>query len=96
MELPFELSHGLIAEKTYWWCVLIGEFIGNLLRVLVGLVGEPDAIVGRVVQFFLLRSLTSRHRCNMPVRWSHLLTAVIGHLVCLSSTTIFSSVCLYH
>ena len=30
--------------------VLMGEFIGNPLGVKVGLVGEPDANVGRVVR----------------------------------------------
>ena len=29
----------------------MGEFIGNHLGVKVGHVGEPDALVGRVVQF---------------------------------------------
>ena len=53
MELPFELSIGYIAGQTYcWWCELLGEIIGNHLGVYVGLVGEPDAIVGRVVRFF--------------------------------------------
>ena len=33
-----------------------------------------------------LRPLTSRHRCDMPVRWSHLPTADC-HLVRLSTTT---------
>ena len=28
----------------------MGEFIGNHLEVYVGLVGEPDVIVGRVMQ----------------------------------------------
>ena len=89
MELQFELSFGLIAGQMYWWwCELIGEFIGNHLGVLVDLVGEPDALVGRVVRFFQLRPITSRHRCDMPVRWSHLSTADC-HLVRLSSTTSF-------
>ena len=76
MELPFELSFELIAGQTYWWwCELMGEFIGNRLGVYLGLVGEPDAIVGRVVRLFALRPLTSRYGCDMPVRWSHLATA---------------------
>ena len=51
MELPIELSFGHIAGQTYWcWCELMGEFIGNYLGVKVGLVGEPDALVGRVVR----------------------------------------------
>ena len=34
MELPFELSFGLIVGLTYcWWCELMGEFIGNDLGV---------------------------------------------------------------
>ena len=34
MELLFELSFGLIAGQTYWWwCELMGEFIGNHLGV---------------------------------------------------------------
>ena len=53
MELPFELSFGLIVGQTYWWwCELMGEFIGNLLGVYVGLVGERDAHVWRVVRLF--------------------------------------------
>ena len=53
MDLPYELSFGLIAGQTYWWwCELMGEFIGNHLGVKVGLVGEPDALVGRVVRLF--------------------------------------------
>ena len=63
------------------------EFIGNHLGVMVGLV------VGRVVRFFTLRPLTCRHRCEMPVRWSHL-SAADRHLVRLSSTTSFR-ICLY-
>ena len=39
------------------------------------------------------RPLTSRHRCDMPVRWPHLSTADC-HLVRLSSTTSFGFVCL--
>ena len=35
-----------------WWCELMGEFIGNHLGVSVGLVGEQDALVGRVVRLF--------------------------------------------
>ena len=51
MKLPFELSFVLIAEQTYWWwCELMGEFIDNHLWV--GLVGEPDALVGRVRRYF--------------------------------------------
>ena len=30
----------------------MGEFIGNHVGVYVGLVGEPDALVGRVVGLF--------------------------------------------
>ena len=53
MELPFEMSVGLITGQTYWWwCELMGEFIGNRLGVWVGLVSEPDAHVGRVVRLF--------------------------------------------
>ena len=39
------------------------------------------------------RPLTSRHRCDMPVSWSHLSTADF-HLVRLSSTTSFF-ICLF-
>ena len=53
MELPFELSPGLIAVEIYrWWCVLMDEYISNHLGVLVGLVCEPDALVWRVVRIF--------------------------------------------
>ena len=46
MELPFELSFGHIAGEMYWWwCELMGEFIGCHLGVYVDLVGEPDALV---------------------------------------------------
>ena len=65
MELPFELSFGLFAGQMYWqWC----EFIGNLLGVEVGRVGEPDALFGELCGCLPLRPLTSRHRCDMPVR----------------------------
>ena len=44
---------GLIAGQTYFcWCELMCEFIGNDFGVLVGLVREPDALVGRVMCFF--------------------------------------------
>ena len=34
MELPFELSFGLMAGKTYWWlCELMDKFIGSHLGV---------------------------------------------------------------
>ena len=60
MELSFELSFGLIADQTYWWwCECMGEYIGNHLGVLVGLVGEPDAIAGRVVQSLPRRPLSA-------------------------------------
>ena len=53
MELPLELSFGFIACQTYWWwCELMVEFIDNHLGVLEGLVGEPDALIGRVVRLF--------------------------------------------
>ena len=53
MELLLELYFGLIAGQTYWWwCELMGKFIGNHLGVLVDLVGEPDTLVGRVVRLF--------------------------------------------
>ena len=53
MELSFELSFGLIDGQTWWWwCELMSKFIGNLLVVLVGHVGEPDALIGRIVRFF--------------------------------------------
>ena len=53
MELPFELSFGLIVGPTYWWwCELISQFIGNLFGDWLGLVSETDALVGRVVRFF--------------------------------------------
>ena len=52
MELPFELTFGLIAGQTYWWwCELMGEFIGLHPVVLVAVVGERAALVGRVVLF---------------------------------------------
>ena len=53
MDLPLELSFLLIAGQTYWWwCAMMGEFIGTLLAVKVGHVGEPGTLVGRVVLFF--------------------------------------------
>ena len=43
-------------------------------------------MLGELCGCFPLRPITSRHRCNLPVRWSHLSTADC-HLVRLSSTT---------
>ena len=58
MELPFELSSGLIASQTYGcWRELMGEFIGNRLGVLVCPVGDPDALVGRVVRLFAANAI---------------------------------------
>ena len=71
----------------------MSEFIGNVLVVLVGLEGEPDALIGRVAWFLLHRPLPIRHVCDMPVVWSHLSSAN-WHLVRLSSTTSFW-ICLF-
>ena len=43
-------------------------------------------MMGGLFVFLQLRPLTSRYRCDMPVRWSHLSKADC-HLVRLSSTT---------
>ena len=45
-------------------------------------------MVGVLCGCLSIRPLTSRHRCDMPVRWSYLSTADF-HLVRLSSTTSF-------
>ena len=95
MELPFELSFGLIAGQTYWWlCELMGEFIGNNLGVLSA---NRMPLLGELCGCLPLRPLTSRHICDMPVRWSHLSTADC-HLVRLSvgclPPPVFESVCL--
>ena len=58
MELLFELSFGLITGQTYWWwCELMGKFIGNHLGVKVGFAGEPDALLGQVMRFFAAKAL---------------------------------------
>ena len=44
--------------------------------------------MGELCVFLPLRPLLSRHRCDMPVRWSHFSTAD-RHLVRLSSTISF-------
>ena len=50
MELPFELSFGLISGQTYWWwCECVGRIYWQSS---FGLVGEPDALVGRVERLF--------------------------------------------
>ena len=52
MELPFEQSIRLIAGQMYWWrCELMGEFPCEHLGAEIGLVGEPDTFVVRVVPF---------------------------------------------
>ena len=50
-------------------------------------------LVGGLCGYLPLRPLTSRHRCDMPVRWSHLSTADC-YLVRFSSTTSFL-ICLF-
>ena len=89
MELPFELSFGLIAGQTHWWwCELMGEFIGNHLWS-----ANRTTMLGELCGCLPLRPLTSRHRCDMPFRWSHLSTRD-SHLVRLSTTTSFF-ICLF-
>ena len=51
------------------------------------------SLLGELFGFLPLRPLSSRHGCDMPVRWSHLLTADC-HLVDISATTIFG-ICLF-
>ena len=46
----------------------MSEFIGNLLRVWVGFVGEPNALLSELCGFFPLRPLTSRNICDLIVR----------------------------
>ena len=83
--IALALTFGFIAGPTYWWwCELMGEIIVNHFGVKVGLIGEPDALLGRVVRSLPHRPLASRHRCDMPVICSHLSTADC-HLVRLSS-----------
>ena len=50
-------------------------------------------LLSELCSFLPLWSLTNRHRCDMPVRWSHLSTAD-SHFVLLSSTTSVW-ICLY-
>ena len=49
VDLPFLADVVVLAG---WWCELMSQFIGNLFGDWVGLVSEPDALVGRVVRFF--------------------------------------------
>ena len=51
------------------------------------------SLLGELCGCLPLRPLTSRHRCEMPVRWSHLST-LDSHSVRLSSTTSFW-ICLF-
>ena len=69
------------------------EFIGNHLGVCVALVYIRTPLFGELCGCLPHRPLTSRHKCDMPVRWSYLSTSDC-HLVRLSSTTNFF-ICLF-
>ena len=51
----------------------------NLLAIILGsrqvLSANRTPLLGELCSSLLLRPLTSRHRCDMPVRWKHLSTA---------------------
>ena len=51
------------------------EFIVNLFGVWVDLVANRVPLMGELGGYLPLRPLTSRHRCDMPVRWLLLLFA---------------------
>ena len=63
----------------------MGEFIGERLGVLSA---NRTPLMGELCVCLTHRPLTSRHRCDLPVGWSHLSTADC-HLVHFSSTISF-------